>query len=252
MSFERLSADASAYVDERGNRLDVAWINTRMNSAKMIGYSSRWERPNQGFVGEPVPKTRAITPHEARISVVELRCLPHPAAGWGYLDFRPKAGGKPRNDAAGVEGLKVGSLFSGIGGFDLAARWMGWETKWYSEIDPYACRVMEKHFPEVRNVGDITTWKPDRDDAVDLICGGFPCQPVSLAGKGLAQEDERWLWPHFERVVRVLRPRYVVVENTPGLLSAGMGDVLSDLASSGYDAEWLVVSAAEVGAPHRR
>lgn len=95
VSFERLSADASAYVDERGNRLDVAWINTRMNSAKMIGYSSRWERPNQGFVGEPVPKTRAITPHEARISVVELRCLPHPAAGWGYLDFRPKAGGKP-------------------------------------------------------------------------------------------------------------------------------------------------------------
>ena len=148
--------------------------------------------------------------------------------------------------------MKIGSLFSGIGGFDLAARWMGWETKWYSEIDPYACRVMKNHFPEARNVGDATAWRPDRDDAVDLVCGGFPCQPVSLAGKGLAQEDERWLWPEFARVLGILRPRYVVVENVPGLCHRGMGDVLGDLATLGYDAEWESIPASAVGAPHLR
>ena len=148
--------------------------------------------------------------------------------------------------------MKIGSLFAGIGGFDLAARWMGWETKWYSEIDPYACRVMERNFPEAKNVGDITEWRPDGNDGIDLICGGFPCQPVSLAGQGLAQEDERWLWPEFARVLGVLRPRYVVIENVPGLRSRGMDDVLRDLAKIGYDAEWTSLSAADVGAPHKR
>jgi DNA-cytosine methyltransferase len=148
--------------------------------------------------------------------------------------------------------LNIGSLFAGIGGFDLAARWMGWETKWYSEIDPYACRVMEKHFGEAYNVGDITRWEPRPEDAVDIICGGFPCQPVSVAGKRQAQEDERWLWPEFARVLGVLRPRYVVIENVAGLLSRGMGDVLSDLASIGYDAEWAVLDAQSFGVPQQR
>lgn len=88
--------------------------------------------------------------------------------------------------------------------------------------------------------------------AVDLVCGGFPCQPVSLAGKGLAQADSRWLWPAFADVIRQLRPRYVLVENVPGLLGRGMGDVLGDLAALGYDAEWDSVPAAFVGAPHIR
>lgn len=168
--------------------------------------------------------------------------------------------------------MRIGSLFAGIGGFDLAAQWMGWETKWYSEIDAYAAGIMAQRFPEARNVGDITTWQPVADaagqqwgksssgngrqvsanDAVDIICGGFPCQPVSVAGKGLAQEDERWLWPHFARVIRILRPRYVVVENVPGLLPRGMGDVLGDLAGIGYDCEWESIPAAAVGAPHLR
>ena len=148
--------------------------------------------------------------------------------------------------------MQIGSLFSGIGGFDLAARWMGWETKWYSEIDPYACRVMEKHFGEAYNVGDITRWQPRPEDAVDVVCGGFPCQPVSVAGKRLAQDDERWLWPEFARVLGVLRPRYVVIENVPGLRSRGMADVLRDLSKIGYDAEWTSLSAADVGAPHKR
>jgi DNA (cytosine-5)-methyltransferase 1 len=88
--------------------------------------------------------------------------------------------------------------------------------------------------------------------AVDLVCGGFPCQPVSLAGKGLAQADSRWLWPAFADVIRQLRPAYVLVENVPGLLGRGMGDVLADLATLGYDAEWDCVPAAYVGAPHIR
>jgi DNA (cytosine-5)-methyltransferase 1 len=88
--------------------------------------------------------------------------------------------------------------------------------------------------------------------AVDVVAGGFPCQPVSLAGKGLAQADSRWLWPAFADVIRHLRPRYVLVENVPGLLGRGMGDVLGDLAALGYDAEWDCVPAAFVGAPHIR
>ena len=190
--------------------------------------------------------------------------------------------------------MQIGSLFAGIGGFDLAARWMGWRTKWYSEIDPYACRVMEARFGNVAdakcgelrqqsesrrsnsakprndgangqmadtsrrdtgnpyNVGDIREWTPTVRDAVDIVCGGFPCQPVSLAGQRKAQEDERWLWPEFARVLGILRPRYVVIENVPGLRSRGMGDVLRDLSQIGYDAEWTSLSAADVGAPHKR
>jgi DNA (cytosine-5)-methyltransferase 1 len=149
--------------------------------------------------------------------------------------------------------LTVGSLFAGIGGFDLAARWMGWRTVWHSEIDPYACAVFAQHFPESRNVGDVTTWQPDpAGDAVDVICGGFPCQPVSVAGKRKAQDDDRWLWPEFARVLGVLRPRFAVVENVPGLLVRGMGDVLGDLAALGYDAEWESIPAGAVGAEHIR
>lgn len=93
---------------------------------------------------------------------------------------------------------------------------------------------------------------PGGRPAPDLVCGGFPCQPVSLAGKGLAQADSRWLWPAFAGVIRRLRPMFVLVENVPGLLGRGMGDVLGDLASLGYDAEWDSVPAAYVGAPHIR
>lgn len=85
-----------------------------------------------------------------------------------------------------------------------------------------------------------------------MLAGGFPCQPVSLAGKRLAQDDPRWLWPHVARLVGLLRPRYVLLENVPGLRSKGLGDVLQDLSALGYDAEWEGISAAAVGAPHRR
>jgi len=148
--------------------------------------------------------------------------------------------------------LSVGSLFSGIGGLDLGLERAGMEVRWQVEIDPYCQRVLAKHWPDVPRYGDIKTIDWTEVKPVDLICGGFPCQPVSLAGKRLAQDDERWLWPEFARCLRVLRPRFALLENVPGLLSAGMSDVLGDLAESGYDAEWDCIPAAAVGAPHLR
>jgi DNA (cytosine-5)-methyltransferase 1 len=148
--------------------------------------------------------------------------------------------------------LTVGSLFSGIGGIDLGLERAGMEVRWQVESDAYCRRVLAKHWPAVPRFGDIKEADPSELAPVDVICGGFPCQPVSLAGKGCAQDDERWLWPEFVRIVRHLRPRYVLVENVPGLLVRGMGDVLGDLARLGYDAEWESLSAASVGAPHLR
>lgn len=148
--------------------------------------------------------------------------------------------------------LTVGSLFSGIGGLDLGLEWAGMETRWQVENDPFCQTILNKHWPDIPLYGDIHDLDPAELEPVDLICGGFPCQPVSLAGKREAQNDPRWLWPEFFRIVRFLRPSYVLVENVPGLASAGMGDVLGDLASIGFDAEWESFPAAAVGAPHLR
>jgi DNA (cytosine-5)-methyltransferase 1 len=149
--------------------------------------------------------------------------------------------------------MRLGSLFAGIGGFDLAARWMGWETAWFSEIDPYASAVLAKHWPGVPNHGDITRIDFTQVEPVDLLCGGFPCQDISSAGKRAGIDGgQSGLWREYARAIGELRPRYVVVENTRDLLVRGMDRVLRDLASLGYDAEWTVLSASEVGAAHRR
>jgi DNA (cytosine-5)-methyltransferase 1 len=165
--------------------------------------------------------------------------------------------------------MRFGSLFSGIGGLDLGLERAGMECAWQVEIDEWCRAVLARHWPDVPRWDDAKTFPPDpigygleRQQqgwaearpalGVDLICGGFPCQPVSLAGKRRGQDDERWLWPEFARIVRLLRPRYVLVENVPGLLARGMGDVLGDLAASGYDCEWDCIPAAAVGAPHLR
>lgn len=148
--------------------------------------------------------------------------------------------------------MRLGSLFAGIGGFDLAARWMGWETAWFSEIDPYCSAVLAKHWSGVPNHGDVDRIDWRTVEPVDLVCGGFPCQPVSRAGKREAQADERWLWPAFARCISALRPRYALMENVPGLLDRGMGDILGDLARMRYDAEWCVIPATAASAPHRR
>ncbi len=148
--------------------------------------------------------------------------------------------------------MTFGSLFAGIGGFDLGLERAGMICSWQVEIDPYARRILEKHWPHVRRWDDARTFPPPGQWRVDLICGGFPCQPVSLAGKRQGVDDERWLWPDFARIIRKLRPRYAILENTTGLLTAGIDAVLGDLAALGYDAEWSVLSACAMGAPHTR
>lgn len=148
--------------------------------------------------------------------------------------------------------MTVGSLFSGIGGLDLGLQRAGMTIRWQVEIDPFCQRVLAKHWPNMPRYGDVRELTGEELEHVDLVCGGFPCQPVSTAGKRLWQADERWLWPELARLPRVVRPRLVVLENVVGLLAGPMADVLGDLASLGFDAEWSLLSAAEMGAPHLR
>lgn len=154
--------------------------------------------------------------------------------------------------------MKVLDLFSGIGGFSLGLeRTGGFGTVAFCEIDHYCRKVLAKHWPEVPCYDDIRTLTADRLAAdgigVDVICGGFPCQDISVAGKGLGLAGERsGLWREFHRLIGELRPRYVIVENTAALLHRGLGRVLGDLASIGYDTEWHCIPAAYVGADHIR
>ena len=161
-------------------------------------------------------------------------------------------GHRPPELADEVGAMTVGSLFSGIGGFDLGLERAGHKILWQVEWDSYCQKVLAKHWPDVPCHGDIHEVGKNNLEKVDMICGGFPCQPVSVAGKQKGQDDERWLWPEFGRILCELRPRYAIMENVPGLLVRGMGDVLGDLSTFGYDAEWGIVSAASVGASHLR
>ena len=149
--------------------------------------------------------------------------------------------------------MKGVSLFSGVGGMDLGAERAGIDVILQVEIDEYCRRVLAKHWPDVRRINDVRDVTAADCRGADIIFGGFPCQPVSVAGKRKGREDDRWLWPEFARLIREVRPRYVVLENVPGLISSGLiWDVLGDLSACGYDAEWSLVSAAEMGAPHLR
>lgn len=149
--------------------------------------------------------------------------------------------------------LTVGDLFSGIGGFSLGLERAGMRTAWFAEIDPFASAVLRKHWPAVPNHGDVRSVRAGAVEPVDVICGGFPCQDISLAGCGRGLEGERsGLWSEFARIVGELRPRYAIVENVGALTVRGLDRVLGDLAAFRYDAEWHVVPAAAVGAPHLR
>lgn len=156
--------------------------------------------------------------------------------------------------------LRVLDLFSGIlvGGFSLGLeRTGGFETVAFCEISPKCRHLLKHHWPEVPAYDDICTLTADRLSAdgigVDAICGGFPCQDISFAGKGAGLAGERsGLWREYARLIRELRPRVVFVENVSALLSRGLGDVLGDLAALGYDAEWDCIRASDVGAPHLR
>ena len=174
------------------------------------------------------------------------------------------------------------SLFSGIGGFDLAARWMGWDNAFHCEINPFCSKILKYHFPESESYEDITKtdfrkWK----GKVDVLSGGFPCQPFSLAGQRRGAEDNRYLWPQMLRAIREIRPAWVVGENVAGILTMvqpgtqveverstslfGEGytvqehrqqyvieTICRDLEQEGYSVQPILISACAVGAPHRR
>jgi len=185
--------------------------------------------------------------------------------------------------------LTIGSLFAGIGGLELGLERasndrLQFKTSWQVEIDDYATAVLAKHWPDVRRWRDVTTFPPDADGTgctprerdgirkstrqsvrtdtptrcgntwyADIITGGFPCQDISYAGAGAGLDGERsGLWYEYARIVRTLRPRWVLVENVAALLTRGIDAVLGTLASIGYDAEWHCIPAASVGAPHIR
>jgi DNA (cytosine-5)-methyltransferase 1 len=150
-----------------------------------------------------------------------------------------------------------GSLFSGIGGFDLAAEWMGWTNAFHCEWEEFPRKILQYHFPESKSYGDInetdfTIW----NGKIDILTGGFPCQPYSAAGKRLGKEDERHLWPQMLRAIREIEPRWIIGENVYGLVSWNDGmvfeEVQVDLENEGYEVQPYILPAAAVNAPHRR
>jgi DNA (cytosine-5)-methyltransferase 1 len=149
------------------------------------------------------------------------------------------------------------SLFSGIGGFDLAAEWMGWNNLFHCEWNPFGQKVLKHHFPNSISYNDIT--KTDftiHSGSVDILTGGFPCQPYSTAGKRLGKQDERHLFPEMLRCIKEVKPRWVVGENVRGLVSWNEGlvfhEVYDDLEREGYEVQSFLIPAASVGAPHQR
>lgn len=155
--------------------------------------------------------------------------------------------------------LRVLDLFSGIGGFSLGLeRTGGFETVAFCEKSPFCADILQKHWPKVPVYDDVRTLsaidlRHDGVGAIDVICGGFPCQDLSRAGSRAGLEGSRsGLWREFARIICEVRPSFVIVENVPDLLGLGLGDVLGDLASIGYDALWECIPASAVGAPHLR
>lgn len=150
-----------------------------------------------------------------------------------------------------------GSSFSGIGGFDLAAEWVGWQNLFNCEIDPFCQTVLKHHFPDAEQFTDIRTADFARyKGRIDVFTGGFPCQPFSTAGQQKGTEDDRYLWPEMLGVIRVVRPRWVVGENVYGIVSWSDGlvfeQVCADLEAEGYEVQPYVLPACGVGAPHQR
>ena len=143
-------------------------------------------------------------------------------------------------------------LFSGIGGFALAARWAGIETVGFCEIEDYPRKVLEKNFPGVPVHNDIRELSGDEFGAIDIITGGYPCQPFSTAGKRKGDKDDRHLWPEMLRVITQARPTWIIAENVVGHITMGLDRVLSDLESEGYAARPVIIPACGVGAKHKR
>jgi DNA (cytosine-5)-methyltransferase 1 len=153
--------------------------------------------------------------------------------------------------------MKHGSLFSGIGGFDLASEWMGWENVFHCEWNEFGKKILNHYWPKAISYGDITqTDFTIHRGQIDILTGGFPCQPFSQAGKRKGTEDSRHLWPEMLRVIREIRPTYIVGENVYGLINWSKGlvfeQVCVDLENEGYEVQPVILPACSVNAPHRR
>ena len=149
--------------------------------------------------------------------------------------------------------MRVGSLCTGYGGLDMAVeRVLGGRMVWYSEIEKHPSHLLSVRFPGVPNLGDLTKIQWDSVPPVDVLTGGYPCQPFSVAGKRLGEDDPRHLWPYLREAIRVLRPRVAIFENVTNHRSKGFSTVLRDCAEDGLDVRWTSVRASDVGAPHRR
>ena len=152
-----------------------------------------------------------------------------------------------------MNGLRVLDLFSGIGGFSLGLERAGMQTVAFCEIDKVAQQVLRKHWPNVPIFDDVKTLKGEQLGTIDVICGGFPCQDLSFAGKGAGLTGARsGLWWEFHRLIKEIKPSWVIIENVAALRSRGLDKVLGSLAEIGYDAEWHCVPASAVGAHHQR
>ncbi|MEY3400450.1 MAG: (cytosine-5-)-methyltransferase [Cyanobacteriota bacterium] len=153
--------------------------------------------------------------------------------------------------------MNHGSLFSGIGGFDLASEWMGWKNVFHCELNEFGQKILKYYWPKAKSYDDITksTFIEFRGE-IDILTGGFPCQPFSNAGKRQGTDDDRYLWPEMLRVIREIEPRWIVGENVRGLVNWNEGmvfdTVCSDLESQGYEIVPLLLPAASVNAPHKR
>lgn len=153
--------------------------------------------------------------------------------------------------------LRSVGLFAGVGGLELGLEWAGIEPAAFVELDPYCQRVLAHHWPDVPQHPDVLTfpgWWAEQDLTADVLTAGFPCQPFSTAGRQLGVSDPRWLWPAVAEAIRVVRPRYVLLENVAALTrdADAFGWVLADLHALGFDAEWATVRASDFGAPQNR
>lgn len=169
---------------------------------------------------------------------------------------------EPNNPACFLGGvmpcaLSHGSLFSGIGGFDLAAEWMGWENKFHCEWNDFGQKVLNHYWPNAESFNDITKANfKHYANRIDVLTGGFPCQPYSQAGKRLGKADDRHLWPEMLRAIQEIAPKYIVGENVYGIVNwnGGLvfGEVQADLEAEGYEVQPVILPAVSVNAPHRR
>jgi len=151
------------------------------------------------------------------------------------------------------DSLKHGSLFSGIGGFDLAAEWMGWDNVFQCEIDEWCITRLNKNFPNVKRYKDIKTFNANEyKGKIDILTGGYPCQPFSVAGSQKAKKDDRHLWPYMYERIKEIEPTWIICENVHGHIELGLDEVLLDLANIGYTTMPFIVPATSKGANHNR